>query len=134
MKYLKRFNEGKIIRSELTDFCESTLAYMLDHDFRIECDSFTDNGVKWMISISKLDGWESFFYPDYKDYLIPFIELLSRRYTLGTFSFSNSKHEVIMWDSDKKKWVGFTLDQIMNGDDSIFPNTTRFKLRVEEKI
>jgi hypothetical protein len=38
-----------------------------------------------------------------------------------------------MWDYNNKRWVGFTLDQILNGEDSIFPNTTSFKLKVSEK-
>lgn len=136
MKHLKRFNES-LSKQDLKDFCESSLAYMLDDDFKISCDNmiihkFQPSKIQtaFMITITKLDGWEPFFYPDYKDHLIPFIQLLSRRYTLESFTNDN---KVIMWDYNNKRWVGFTLDQILNGEDSIFPNTTSFKLKVSEK-
>jgi hypothetical protein len=147
MRFLKKFNES-LSKEDLKDFCESSLAYMLDDDFKISCDKVItsaghDNSNKSMITITKLDGWDPFFYPDYKDHLIPFIQLLSRRYTLESFTNDN---KVIMWDYNNKRWVGFTLDQILNVDDpnnkedktyyyedSIFPNTTTFKLKVSEK-
>ena len=152
MKHLKKFNES-LNKQDLQDFCESSLAYMLDDDFKISCDNMPSKiQTEFIITITKLNitgtwapsGWDTFFYPDYKDHLIPFIQLLSRRYTLE--SFNNNNNKVIMWDYNNKRWVGFTLDQILNVDDpnntedrtyyyedSIFPNTTSFKLKVSEK-
>lgn len=132
---VKRFNESSVTRTELQDFCEGALAYLLDEDFKVSCDPFTDGDIRWMITITKVDGWDSFFYPDYKDYFIPFIQLLMRRYTLGTFSNYYIKGEnvkVLMWDN--KKWVPYTIEQLINGDDSIFTMVRSFKIRVDEKL
>ena len=136
MKHLKRFNESSLTRTELQDFCEGALAYLLDEDFKVSCDPFTDGGsIRWMITITKLNTWDNFFYPDYRDYFIPFIQLLMRRYTLGTFSNDYIKGEdvkALMWNS--KQWTPYTIEQLINGDDSIFGMTRTLKIRVDEKL
>jgi hypothetical protein len=87
MKYLKKFNEKLNLkdRTELLDFCETTLAYLIDERFSIDC-TFTnvrDGVIK--IDLEKVDGFNqrsSFLWDDVKDYYIPFLQLLNNRYDI----------------------------------------------------
>lgn len=89
MKYLKRFNES-VSEEDLRDFCESSLAYLMDEGFTIKIYSNDDPRTRlprgeFNIWLQK-DNAKSFFkWDDVKDYYIPFLRLLSNRYDIGAF-------------------------------------------------
>jgi hypothetical protein len=87
MKYLRKFNEG-VSAEDIRDFCESTLAYLMDEGFTIKIFSSDDPHTslpkgQFNIWLQK-DNAKSFFkWDDVKDYYIPFLQLLSNRYDIG---------------------------------------------------
>ena len=94
MKHLKRYNESLTTDEveKLKDFCETSLAYLLDDGYDISI-SLRDQ-VKYpgknhvIISFGKesfentWSDYELFDWNDVKDYFIPFLQLLVRRYEL----------------------------------------------------
>ena len=89
MKYLRKFNEGVSVE-DLQDFCESTLAYLIDEGFTIKVMGADDIRSRlprgqFTIWLRKDNGREFFKWDDVKDYYIPFLQLLSNRYDIGGF-------------------------------------------------
>ena len=94
MKHLKRFNES-ITSEELQDFCETSLAYLMDEGFTIKIysrESSGDNRTRsyipqgqFNIFLQKDNPRDFFKWDDIMDYYIPFLQLLSNRYDIGSF-------------------------------------------------
>jgi hypothetical protein len=87
MKHLKRFNES-VTQEELQDFCESSLAYLMDEGFTIKIYGPDDPRRplpkrQFNIWIHKDNAKEFFKWDDVKDYYIPLLQLLSNRYDIG---------------------------------------------------
>ena len=82
MRYLKRFNESVDIESQLRDFSESYLAYLLDDGYRIKVKP-TNLKTQFMIKLYK-EEYESdeFTWLDVKDSYIPFLHMLNREYDI----------------------------------------------------
>jgi hypothetical protein len=99
MKHLKKFNEN--LQSDeveqLKDFCETSLAYLLDDGYNVSL--FIRDKVKYpgknhvIVSLglpkyktpsSALD-YGRFHWNDVKDYYIPFLQMLQRRYELQSY-------------------------------------------------
>ena len=99
MKYLKLFNEGfrthgvnLISRSELKDFCEMYLAYLIDDTgititvSQSDRDFLCKDNVN--IVISSFMGYENDHaifktWGEIKNHFIPFIEMLDKNYNIG---------------------------------------------------
>jgi hypothetical protein len=96
MKYLKKFNES-VSEEDLRDFCESSLAYLMDEGFTIKIYSNDDPRTRlprgeFNIWLQK-DNAKSFFkWDDVKDYYIPFLRLLSNRYEI--YHFDSNQPEI----------------------------------------
>jgi len=93
MKYLKKIFES-VDEEELLEFCEGNLAYLLDENFEVRVEKYTEY---YQIEIQKLRSLEAeeyeilFRWNDVKDYIIPFTQRLSNSYELLTdqwWSFS----------------------------------------------
>ena len=91
MKHLKRFNESLRDVSEddyleLKDFCESSLAYLLDdynYELIVRRRTYGDPAKSdVVVSIGPIRSVESMQWSDMSDYVIPFLTLLDRRYVL----------------------------------------------------
>lgn len=94
MIYLKSFNESKSRKfgfmakpeegelDELKDFCETNLAYLVDEDFVVEVSNdYTHKNFH--ISILKEGSkYKGFTWDEIKDYFIPFLTHLSRKYEI----------------------------------------------------
>ena len=89
MKHLKKFNES-MSKEDLQDFCESSLAYLMDEGFTIKvmCSRplSTLHTGEFNIWLQKDNGREFFKWDDVKDYYIPFLQLLSNRYVIDSFT------------------------------------------------
>jgi len=88
MRYLKRFNESVDLESQLRDFSESYLAYLLDDGYRVEVLP-TNLKTQFMIKLYKIteineEEYESneFTWLDVKDSYIPFLHMLNRDYDI----------------------------------------------------
>jgi hypothetical protein len=100
MKHLRPFNESKEnLVEELQDFCDTSLAYLLDEGFDISVTlrdkvKFPDKqhllvtlGLKAQEN-TQPNPWERYYWNDVKDYYIPFIQMLVRRYELLNYTLS----------------------------------------------
>lgn len=95
MKHLKPFNENKEnLQQELKDFCNNSLAYLLDDGYDIQV-SLRDKvkypekqhilvtlGLRAEEATTWSNPWEKYYWNDVKDYYIPFLQMLVRRYEL----------------------------------------------------
>jgi hypothetical protein len=109
MKHLKPFNESKDnLVEDLQDFCETSLAYLLDDGYDISVTlrdkvKFPDKqhllvtlGLNGIGEDLWLQDYNLFSWNDVKDYYIPFIQMLVRRYELldypaGDFAFNTER-------------------------------------------
>jgi hypothetical protein len=97
VKHIKPFNESKEnLVEELQDFCETSLAYLLDDGYNVSL--FIRDKVKYpgknhvIVSLglpktpsSALFYGGRFHWNDVKDYYIPFLQMLQRRYELQSY-------------------------------------------------
>ena len=86
MKHLKKFNES-MSKEDLQDFCESSLAYLMDEGFTIKvmCSRPLSTLHTGEFNIWLQKDKEFFKWDEVKDYYIPFLKLLSNRYDIGGF-------------------------------------------------
>ena len=88
MKHLRGFNEdvSEDDYVELKDFCESSLAYLLDdynYGLNVRRRTYGDPPKSdVVVSIGPMRGVESMQWDDISDHFIPFLTLLDRRYDL----------------------------------------------------
>jgi len=88
MRYLKRLNESVDLESQLRDFSETYLAYLLDDGYRVGVLP-TNIKTQFGIRLDKIDElndqeYESneFTWLDVKDSYIPFLHMLNRDYDI----------------------------------------------------
>jgi len=100
MKYIKLFEAfdrlSRDQKSELQDYCETNLAYLMDEGFKIRIgQNLTLNSKEYnnvSIQITKTEkagdvGREDFFWNDVKDQIIPFILRLEKEYDIEKIRF-----------------------------------------------
>lgn len=98
MKYLKIFNEFNDPYDEYIDdlqqFCEMYLAYLLDKGFKVIID---DNKVHYKPIRINISSQNNFYWSEVKDYIIPFLQILSKKYELDSDEYGNpiELHEVV---------------------------------------
>ena len=109
MRYLKRFNESVDLESQLRDFSESYLAYLLDDGYRIQVKP-TNLKTQFMIKLYKIDEineeeYESdeFTWLDVKDSYIPFLHMLNREYDIidDVIEFYDGGDDLVEVDVEK---------------------------------
>jgi hypothetical protein len=115
MKHLRRYNENLTDDEveELKDFCESSLAYLLDDGYDVYIQREWNVGFHVIFCKPGTEDSEDFYWNDIKDYYIPFLQLLSRRYKLGTYSV-NGKSGNVFFNSDNTSYC--TLQQVIDDD------------------
>ena len=91
MKHIKPFNESKEnLIEELQDLCESHLAYLLDDGFKISIFSDTKDSKEYLELhfgyIRNGSYTEQFYWDGIKDYFIPLLQILIRRYKLLAYT------------------------------------------------
>jgi hypothetical protein len=121
MRYLKKFNESNISETwleELKDFCETNLAYLLDQGFEFKYDINRRNFPELYFSGSavnielQMHNQSTFSWSQVKDYYIPFIQLISRRYELDYYrGKKTTANSVICLQQDEYVYV--TLQDII---------------------
>jgi regulator of sigma D len=91
MKYIRKFNEGKNITDELKEFCSENLAYLIDGGFHILYSTgFIMQDYYTGVSINKMvdNSYKIFNWHDIRDDVIPFFDILSRKYIVSDITFS----------------------------------------------
>ncbi len=124
MRYLIKFNEALEPDKELVTFCEENLSYLLDTEFSLRIDEYSNRSEINIKSISK-DGvnWE-----DMKDDFIPFFELL------------NSKYEIVddIWFNYNGGLIAFSKEDVIDDNDSYFKDKdgyfsiTQIKIKIKK--
>ena len=93
MKHLRKFNEGLNDNEvdELKDFCETSLAYLLDEGYQVDINEYKAPRDEWNdgFVVDLILPNDNFLWNDVKDYYIPFLQLLSRRYKLGHYGYDD---------------------------------------------
>ena len=130
MKYLKKYNEAKSRRysfsakpeegelDELKDFCETNLAYLIDEDFVVEVSNdYTHKNFH--ISILKEGSkYKGFTWEEVKDYFIPFLTHLSRKYEI---CYESVKFNTLI-NGLPKTYTSYDVNRIISKDDfSVLP-------------
>ena len=127
MKHLKRFNES--LQSDevdqLKDFCEMSLAYLLDDGYKVSV-SMMDK-VKYpekqniivSLGLKGNMGYRLFDWNDVKDYYIPFIQMLVRRYELLPYNPPWEIPTSHVYFNTEGGFKYFSLEQVINDDVSI---------------
>ena len=128
MIYLKDFNESfrapSSFREEIQEFCENCLAYLIDDYFCIETNLYNLDPVSVsFVLIRRFSGKIEpilFSWGDVKDYYIPFIQMLQRKYNVINTSKSpsilNSEVQVVIRTSQ----YSLIADGITSIDDSVY--------------
>jgi hypothetical protein len=132
MKHLRRYNESLTEDEvdELTEFCETSLAYLLDDGYEV----FVQR--EWNVGfhvIFKLEDSEDFYWNDIKDYFIPFLQLLSRRYKFGIYAaLGNSRRKGISGEvyinADNPSF--YTVEQVINDENDTIENISSINVKV----
>jgi len=127
MKHLKTFNENKEnLVEEVQDFCETSLAYLLDDGYDISI-SLRDQ-VKYpekqhiivslglpnenYVALRPYDGYRKFNWDDVKDHYIPFLQMLVRRYEL--LPYLDAAAHVYVCFNTASGFRYLSLDQVIN--------------------
>ena len=115
MRYLKRFNESVDLESQLRDFSETYLAYLLDDGYKVQV-SATTSKTQFMIKLYKIteineQEYESneFTWLDVKDSYIPFLHMLNREYDI-------IDDVVEFYDGGDDELVEVDVEKVLSGD------------------
>lgn len=146
MRYLKEFNESfrapSSFREEIQEFCENRLAYLIDEDFRIQTNLWDLDPVSVsFILIRRFDSQIepiSFSWEDVKDYYIPFLQMLQRKYNVINTSKSpnitNSEVNVVIRPTEESRdSVYYTLYEALEDKINPYDKIVYIKILITEK-
>ena len=117
----------KFTTDEVKDFTEDCLAYLLDDGFEITTYHMAQDDKLIVIWIDKpgpnkgqIKTWIGFEWDEVKDYYIPFVQLLAKRYQLGRFEQVSGVDYPVRFDySVNTAYLeDFTYEQIV--EDNLF--------------
>lgn len=89
MRYLKKFNEGVDIVSEITKLTNDSLAYLMDDGCRLLIEPLGGGRIHIMLEI------DNRHWVDIKDYLIPLIPYMSTTFHIGKGIGGDNKNDKI---------------------------------------
>lgn len=145
MKHLKPFNESLQPDEveQLKDFCETSLAYLLDDGYNVSV-SVRDK-VKYpgknhvIVSLglpkyieSGLLEYGKFHWNDVKDYYIPFLQMLQRRYELLPYLDASAHIYVCFNTASGFRYL--SLDQVINDKTGLDYPIWGINLQIIDKI
>jgi hypothetical protein len=147
MIYLKRYNESfrapSSFREEIQEFCENCLAYLIDDDFSIETNLYGLDPVSVsFVLIRRFSGEVEpilFSWGDVKDYYIPFLQMLQRKYNLINTSKSpsilNSEVQVVIrtGSTSLDDSVYYTLYEVLEDKINPYDKILFIKILITEK-
>ena len=144
MKHLKRFNEGLSSNefNELKEFSENCFAYLLDEGFELELvdrngresndPSFDEDAEYFWVDlygpvITQPDSYgavpvdSSYSWDQIKDYYIPFLKLVQKRYTLTDGDWNKDLVLFRRCRDTKTAFKRFEIEDVI--DDKITPDS-----------
>ena len=145
MRYLKKYNESfrapSSFREEIQEFCENCLAYLIDEDFSIETNLYGLDPVSVsFVLIRRFSGEvQPFSWNDVKDYYIPFLQMLQRKYNVINTSKSpsilNSEVQVVIrtGSTSLDDSVYYTLYEVLEDKINPYDKIVFIKILITEK-
>ena len=148
MIYLKDFNESfrapSSFREEIQEFCENCLAYLIDDDFSIETNLYGLDPVSVsFVLIRRFSGEVEpilFSWGDVKDYYIPFLQMLQRKYNVinsskAPSSITNSEVQIVIKTSEHglSDSVYYTLYEVLEDKINPYDKIVFIKILITEK-
>jgi len=79
MRYLRSFSEG-VNHEDIKDFCEMSLAYLLDEGVSVKVDNYNRDEEVVTITFHEKLTWT-----ECKDHIIPLLTRVGNKYELGEF-------------------------------------------------
>jgi hypothetical protein len=144
MKHLKKFNEATFrnIKQELEEFCNWSLATLLDNGFRFGVQQSYIGYYDLQID----NYYRRFTWDDVKDYLIPFFQVLNDKYEISNFDLPKHQSENISVNDKEIKFdfikdIGFSPS--ISYDDVVSDQITdplidlmylRVRLKISDKV
>ena len=135
MKHIKKFDSLILesVKSELKEFCEMNLAYLMDEDFKVmitrrdNLPSFSPGHKPGhLIHFYRWIGKTDFFeFSEVEDHFIPFIQRLSKEYT--------SIECMVDYFAVRKSSTKLSVDQVINGGIELNTLISRILIIVEEE-
>lgn len=148
MIYLKRYNESfrapSSFREEIQEFCENCLAYLIDEDFSIETNIYHLDPVSIsFVLIRRFTGEVEpilFSWNEVKDYYIPFLQMLLKKYNVinsskAPSSITNSEVQVVIKPSEHSPSdsVYYTLHEALEDKINPYDKIVYIKILITEK-
>ena len=143
MKHLRPFNESKEnLVEDLQDFCETSLAYLLDDGYNVSLsvrDQVKYPGVNHIVVSLGLPnenydaiGYQKFNWNDVKDYYIPFLQMLQRRYELLPYLDDTAHIYVCFNTTSGLRYL--SLDQVINDKTGLDYPIWGINIKIVDKI
>lgn len=130
MRYLKRFNESVDLESQLRDFSESYLAYLLDDGFRVQVSQASDHsgggGLPPNAFLIRLSNDIDFTWSDVKESYIPFLHMLNRDYNIVDQSIQFYVYQRLLHNTTEE----FDIETILSDNPLPFDNKTLIEILV----
>ena len=130
MRYLKRFNESVDLESQLRDFSESYLAYLLDDGFTVNITQASDHsgggGLPPNAFLIKLSNDIDFTWSDVKESYIPFLHMLNRDYNIVDQSIQFYVYQRLLHNTTEE----FDIETILSDNPLPFDNKTLIEILV----
>ena len=117
-RYLKSFNEGNItdeFLSELRDFCEMNLVYLMDDGLQVKVKSLLGSHLSCVTLVYPLDIAKNF--DGIKDHIIPFFTRMNSQYnviTFGQLPWTVSNSTVSTIKNSNQIVFGLRRDNVVN--------------------
>lgn len=143
MKHLRVFNESlnEDEVEELKDFCETSLAYLLDEGFEVVFESRWEMSeiVKY-VTLRKED--DLFNWDSVKDHYIPFLQVLEKKYELSDFFTRVGDKDLYVQfytnkidnNFSKNNFYYTTLEKVINDDVPVSDRIWTLMVKVKDKI
>lgn len=103
MRYLKVFENFDFnnLKEEVEDLAKQSLAYLLDDGWEIKTylyNNYSGKIVYLSIESPQIDGYYGISFKEVEDRIIPFLQLLERRYKLEDQSNNKSNRPYVIYD------------------------------------
>ena len=148
MKHLRRYVESfrapSSFREEVQEFCENYLAYLIDEDFSIETNLYHLDPVSVSFVLIRRFASEVepilFSWADVKDYYIPFLQMLLKKYNVinsskAPSSITNSEIQVVIrtGSTSPSDSVYYTLHEALEDKINPYDKIVFIKILITEK-
>jgi hypothetical protein len=114
MKHLRGFNES--LKQELLEFCQDSLAYLLDDGFKVRISKFEGDDFHQIMIGYLTDGSgygnNNRLWSEMKDQILPFLHFLFKDYELYYDNDSEPAMGIIYHSITSLRQMNLTLEQI----------------------